>query len=166
MGRPMTTDVDLHVRRATLADLDAIRALGDEVNAVHREALPDVFAGPGAPERDLAHWRDAIGQDDERAAFVAERSGAVVGFVNARVLLETSPMKLPTRMCQVGTLGVAAAARGQGIGRALMDHLEAWARERGADEMHLVVWRFNERAARLYAELGFEERCAYMVRRL
>jgi len=121
---------------------------------------------PVSPERDRTHWRDAIAQDDAHAAFVAERAGTIVGFVTGHVSDEPSPMFVPVRVCQVGTLGVAASARGQGIGRALMAQLEAWAREQGADETHLVVWRFNERAARLYEELGYEERCAVMARRL
>jgi ribosomal protein S18 acetylase RimI-like enzyme len=165
--RPQMPDEPaLQVRRATLDDLPAIHALGDEVCDVHRDARPDVFAGAGAPGRDDARWREAIAGDDARAAFVAERGGAIVGFVTARVLDEPSPMYVPVRACEVGALGVAAAARGQGVGRTLMTHVEAWARAAGAAEMHLVVWRFNERAARLYAELGYEARSTFMARRL
>jgi len=161
----MSTAATLTFRRATLADLPSLAALGDEVNAVHHEALPDVFAPP-VPGRDEAHWRDAIGADDAHVAFVAESDGTLVGFVTGRVSDEASPMFVPMLLCHVGTLGVAAAMRGRGIGHALMALLEGWARERGAVEMHLNVWRFNGGAARLYAELGYEERSAFMARRL
>ena len=60
-----------------------------------------------------------------------------------------------------GELAVVAfwvdpAARGRGVGRALLDHLERRARARGAVAMTLEVADANEAAVRLYAAAGFE----------
>ncbi|GGI48149.1 ribosomal-protein-alanine acetyltransferase [Agromyces flavus] len=57
----------------------------------------------------------------------------------------------------VQTIAVDAAARGRGLGRALMHSLIDEARRRGAAELFLEVRADNPVARGLYASLGFEE---------
>ena len=44
-----------------------------------------------------------------------------------------------------------------GIGRAILDYLEAWARQAGLRKLCLRVYDFNEPAYRLYSGAGFTE---------
>ena len=54
-------------------------------------------------------------------------------------------------------LTVAHGWRGQGVGRALMEHVIAWARETGfITRLELEVLVRNESAVRLYERLGFQ----------
>lgn len=55
------------------------------------------------------------------------------------------------------TIAITEAARGHGIGRALLDIGLDWARTRGAEVVHLEVDERNEAARALYASHGFEE---------
>jgi GNAT superfamily N-acetyltransferase len=55
----------------------------------------------------------------------------------------------------VGILAVASEAEGQGVGRALMDAAEAWAREQKLAMLSLNVFAGNERARRVYERLGY-----------
>lgn len=57
--------------------------------------------------------------------------------------------------CLIEDVFVREEARGQGLGRALMEAAEARARERGARRMELDVNERNEAALALYASLGF-----------
>jgi ribosomal protein S18 acetylase RimI-like enzyme len=66
------------------------------------------------------------------------------------------------RWARVNSICVRESARGRGVGRALMARAEAWARAEGAEELRLVVWAFNERAVRLYEELGYAIRAHAM----
>lgn len=52
---------------------------------------------------------------------------------------------------------VARAARGLGVGRALLRTLELWAAEFGIARLELGVFEHNERARGLYRSLGYEE---------
>ena len=65
-------------------------------------------------------------------------------------------------------IAVDADARGQGIGTALFDELEAYAGEHGLDRIHLEVIDTNPDARRLYERLGFvatkTERTPYLRR--
>lgn len=152
-------------REATVADLAAICILGQEVNTLHHQAWPDVFASAGSPDRDRDHWLQSIAKNNA-TTFVAEVSGKLVGFVTVSVLDETHSLMQPCRYGRVGSIGVAVQHRGKGIGPQLMGSAEGWARERGAYEMRLNVWAFNEGAMRMYEELGYEVRSHFLGKRL
>lgn len=68
------------------------------------------------------------------------------------------------RCAEVQKLYVAETARRQGIGAALMDAVEAAARERGFRHLYLETHSNLEAALRLYEHLGFEliERPAFV----
>lgn len=53
-------------------------------------------------------------------------------------------------------LYIAPEARGQGVGRALMDALRSEARVHGAERVVFTVWRRNAPARAFYAALGAE----------
>ena len=91
-------------------------------------------------EAGLDQWFEAslARQSDDRAVFVAERDGALVGFCGAHV---EPPHTEPWRQLQrdlgrtrlyVDALAVAEAARRGGVGQALMRAAEQWGRGRGA----------------------------------
>ena len=54
-------------------------------------------------------------------------------------------------------VGVLQAWVGRGIGRSLLEAIEAWARSKGLHRLELVVNYNNERAIRLYERFGFEK---------
>jgi ribosomal protein S18 acetylase RimI-like enzyme len=145
------------IREATDADLASICSLGEEVNAIHHEAFPAIFAGAGLPNRDRAHWGSSIGKTDS-ACFVAAADNAVVGFVTVAAIDENHSLLQSGRFGRIGSVGVTESMRGRGIGKALMRQAEAWAADRGATELRLTVWAFNEPALALYRELGYDVR--------
>ena len=55
-----------------------------------------------------------------------------------------------------GDIVVAPAARGRGVGRALLAAAERWAREQGYRMLTLNVFLKNEKARALYEDLGYE----------
>jgi ribosomal protein S18 acetylase RimI-like enzyme len=145
------------VRTATESDLPAICALGAEVNAIHHDAHPELFAGRGAAHRDLPHWWSALTGPDS-VVFVAEESGRVVAFVNVRMVNESRTWLQPLCFGLVGTLSVAQDRRGQGIGPELMRRVHTWVKERHGREVRLQVSGFNQHALHVYQELGYEIR--------
>jgi ribosomal protein S18 acetylase RimI-like enzyme len=155
----------LQYREATVQDLAGICALGAEVNALHNSAWPDLFAAEIATEESQEVWRASLDQAGA-TTFVAATDGALAGFVTVAIVDEASPLFRRMRYAKVGTVGVTARFRGQGIGRALMTLVEAWALSHDATEVHLNVWAFNEGARRLYEELGYAVRSHHMGKRL
>lgn len=98
----------------------------------------------GGVQADLA----AIAEGYARGGFwVAEHEGAIAGTVAIR------PKKDKT--CELKRLYVSKAVRGHGIGRALYDHAEAFARSAGYDRIWLDSSRKFVEARRLYEKNGF-----------
>ncbi len=169
------------LREATAEDLPRIGELGEAVNRLHHEAWPGLFVPEVAPERRRALWSASLPAAGAAAAsglatiLVAEgaaggeadeATAGVIGFVSIAIIDERSPFFRPMRYARIGTLGVDAARRGQGIGRALMQAAETWALSRGAEELHLNVWAFNQRARAFYDELGYAVRAQTLGKRL
>ena len=121
------------------AALDAV-----EYRVPEREAVVARFAG----ELDAA--------DEADLHLVAEVDGVVVGSLDAftRPRPPAGSMRAARRSATTG-IAVDEGWRGRGIGTALMDAAEAWARERGLDALELDVADPNGDARRLYERLGY-----------
>ncbi len=151
------------LKLATEADLPAICMLGMEVNLLHHEAWPTIFASIADPVRDLDYWRTCLIEEDTRVV-IAELDGRAVGMITAKITDENSTLVYPHRFCRIGSISVTESARGQGIGRALMQAIEAWAQSEGATDLRLSVWEFNRRAISFYEELGYTTRSRLMFK--
>jgi len=82
--------------------------------------------------------------------FVARRDGAAVGCM---ALVPTGPGKAELKRCFV-----SEAARGQGVGLALLLASEKAAREAGTHVIQLETGNLNQAALRLYRGCGYRER--------
>ena len=71
-----------------------------------------------------------------------------------------------TRMAFIYELFLHEEARGQGLGRQLLDALTEFAANHGAQSLGLNVFAHNERARALYSSYGFNEVSSNMVMRL
>jgi ribosomal protein S18 acetylase RimI-like enzyme len=89
---------------------------------------------------------------------VAEHRGVPVGFfVVGMEHLERSfgPWRRPG-VARLNAIGVQPDLHGRGVGRCLLDHAEALARDLGAVSMTLMTAETNTRARRLFASSGYQ----------
>jgi len=145
----------LAVRAATPADYDAICTLARELDRVHGDNLPGRFRRHDGPARTRSYVEGLIADDDTFLA-VAELDGRLVGIINSG-LGDTHdiPVKVARKFLRVRGIVVDPSFRHRGIGRALFDAATAWAGRRGAVEVQLTVYEFNETAQAFFAGLGF-----------
>jgi len=130
-----------------------LRACVVELQDFERGLEPTLPKGEAMADRYLAHVLDRCAGGAGRI-FVSEEDGAVVGFVGvlARVVPEPDEAQA---YAYVSDLVVLPAYRRRGIGRALLERAEAYARGEGARVLRVGVLAKNEAAARLYRSLGF-----------
>jgi putative acetyltransferase len=108
------------------------------------------FARAPTPPED-AHALDVDGLLDEAVTFFSFRRDSVLLAVGAL-------KRLDAEHAEVKSMHTVAAARGQGIGRSMVEHLIAVAREAGYRRLSLETGSMAEfaPARALYARAGFE----------
>src|SRR5512133_3521232 len=84
---------------------------------------------------------------------VAELDGAVVGLAHLQV---TPAIERDRPAAKLGALVVDEAHRGRGIGRALMEAIEAEARRRGCELLFLTTAERRDDAHAFYERVGLE----------
>jgi len=89
---------------------------------------------------------------------VAEVENRVVGFVCVWGKVSSDALdEKPTEYAFISDLVVLSAYRGQGLGRALLERAEAYARQQGAAKIELLVLPNNHSALNLYRRHGFRD---------
>lgn len=94
----------------------------------------------------------AIRRHSYAAVLVAELDGHIVG----RLSIGRDSHPASEHVADVGVM-VADGYRRQGIGRALMESAEAWAKSVGVRKIELHVFPHNESALALYERLGYRQ---------
>jgi len=99
---------------------------------------------------DERRYLRAVRRHPDAAVFVAEDEGGIVG----RLSVARDPHPASRHVADLGLM-VAAPARRQGVGWALLEQAVAWAQTAGVRKLELHVFPYNEPAIRLYERFGF-----------
>ena len=127
----------------------------------HTAHDPIYATSPGA-ERVMRRFLTDLAGSNHSFLFVAEYAGRTVGFISGE-LREGSPTFQAKTWASVDDVFVEPDHRNLGVGRALLESVKEWAKERGADGVSLQVAAANERGRKFYEELGFREVSVYEV---
>lgn len=103
-------------------------------------------------------------EGEEGVTLVAEKGGAVLGFLDARLVPPFDPMFRPVTLCFIADVAVAAEHRSEGIGEKLMKASEQWGASRGAGFVALEYHNANTRAATFYERLGYRPKSTVAVK--
>ncbi len=101
--------------------------------------------------RALAAWFDHPPAADQ-AMLIAELDGQPAGCAFLVTLVDYFN---DTRHAHLSVLAVTKSAEGKGVGSALLDASEQWARDRQSDRLTLSALVTNARARALYERKGF-----------
>jgi len=143
------------IRTYQSADLEAIKVItlvgfaGVSLDHALEEKLAGELAGHDW------RWRKARHIDDDVAAhaqgiFVAEAEGEVLGYISTALDREAGKGRIPN-------LAVALDARGQGIGRALIEHALDYFRDENLAYAVIETMDSNPVGQTLYPASGFQE---------
>jgi GNAT superfamily N-acetyltransferase len=110
---------------------------------------PDLVAGA---ERDGVNAAFDSGRDGELLLIAEDGPSDRLGFAHVTTQIDYF---VRTPNAHVSILAVREGAEGRGVGRALLEAAEAWARDRGFDVITLNVFAANARARALYERTGY-----------
>ena len=152
---------DLTIRPGRREDAAEAARLWMQSAREHTTHDPIYVTAPGA-ERVMRRFLADLTSSSHAFLFVAEFDGRTIAFVSGE-LRESSPTFCPKTWASVDDVYVEPDYRNLGVGRALIESVKAWAKERGADGVSLQVAAANERGRKFYEDLGFREVSVYEV---
>ena len=140
------------IREATPADVGAVVDCWVALAADQRQHASHLLAGANRLAiADSIRMATAAG-----LVVVAEGDGALAGFAMAHQ--ELDGLQRDVALGVIDAMYVRPDARGRGLGRALLEAVEAALARRGADHVALDVLTANTRARSFYAAAGYTER--------
>lgn len=157
--------MSIAIRPAVPGDEALLANLNGFVHALHAAARPDHFKRTRANE--LAEWFRTILNKPAARIWIAEESGAAVGYVVA-LFHDRSENALcaARRWCEVDEIAVDPARRRKGIARALVLKVMDEARREGISAIETVTWSFNEPAQLAFRQLGFKAKTVRFEQKL
>ena len=138
------------IREAASADLERIAALFGQLGYPNDAAQ-------------LARRLAAVPAGDTMRVLVAQQGDTVAGVAVVHVM---APLHVPNRWALLSALVVDDAQRSGGIGAALLQAAEAFAREHGCAQLELSSNVARTRAHRFYERQGYREKRMRFVKML
>ena len=135
------------VRPIRRSDLAAWTPLWDGYNAFYGRS------GPTALPEEITRttWERFFDEGEPVHALVAESGGALLGLVHYLFHRSTTAIGLN---CYLQDLFTVEAARGRGVGRALIEAVYAQARQAGSPRVYWQTHHSNATAMRLYDQVA------------
>jgi ribosomal protein S18 acetylase RimI-like enzyme len=131
-------------------------------SAEEHTAHDRVYATAPGAEKTMRRFLADLANSGYSFLFVAVAGDRTVGFISGE-LRQGSPTFLPKTWASVDDVFVEPDYRNRGMGRALLQSVEAWAKMRDADGISLQVAAANTRGRKFYEDLGFREISVYEV---
>jgi putative acetyltransferase len=131
----------IHIRMAGASETAAIASVLFQSFAEHRASYTAAAFAATTPTADGIRRRL-----HEGPVWVACHHDAIVGTVSAVSRGD---------VCYIRSMAILPAARGRGIGRLLLQHVEQFAAAQGCTSLLLSTTPFLTRAIRLYEQVGF-----------
>jgi GNAT superfamily N-acetyltransferase len=144
------------IRAIAHEDYDQWLPLWDGYNAFYGRSGPTALPA----EVTAITWARFFDADEPVHALVAERDGELVGLAHY-LFHRTTTAVAP--LCYLNDLFTSKAARGKGVGRALIEAVYAQARQAGAARVYWQTHETNTTAQALYDKIA--ERSGFIVYR-
>ncbi len=147
----MTAEVT--VEKVAKLSRRALRELCDAASGAIQDGAGFGWLRP-PPAQDFERYWKGVTLVPERTLLVGRLDGVIGGSVQ---LVSPPPQKEAWAFaCLIDTHFVAPWARGHGMARALLEHVEAEAREQGFSAMNLSVRETQDAAVNLFESFGFK----------
>lgn len=147
---------------ATLNDREVVNALAREVHAMHVQWRPDIYE----MVEELYPQERFLEAIRSRSLYVAKIHSITVGYVSLKIRDYNWPGVVKRKVMVVDEICVEESARGQGIGREIMEDVHALAKAFRCTDLQLGVYPQNDAAVAFYQKCGFNIRSIDMQKKV
>ncbi|WP_432856261.1 GNAT family N-acetyltransferase [Amycolatopsis sp. CA-161197] len=142
----------------TAVSADLIPALVSSVEALFREdgGRHDTRMDLAWPQREGPAYYTALLADEDALCLVAHGERGVSGHLVGR-LRRQDPLHPGAVTAVLESMRVTAGRRRTGVGTALVERFDEWAKNRGADGFEVTAYAANAGARAFYRRHGFRE---------
>ena len=158
------------IRPAVSEDADGIARTFLESAEYHARLDPERYSAPAIAaistryREGRQHPQQAVGKD---TTLVAEFSGEIVGFTDARLEQSLDAMHRELTYCHIAEIAVSCRYQNQGIGGRLLRAAEDWGRRQGAEFASLEYHAANTHAGLFYQQrMGYRAASITAIKRL
>ena len=146
--------MEMTVRKAEEKDIPRIMDLLVQVDMVHHLGRPDIFKGP-ATKYSEDELRELLKNEETPVFVCVDENDVPLGhaFCVHRQQLGSSVLT-DIRTLYIDDICVDSASRGRHVGKALYDHVAAYAEKQGFYNLTLNVWTCNPTAMKFYEAMG------------
>ena len=127
----------MNIRQAVFTDSLLLSSLCMDVQSLHAEHHPDIFKLPEREDFAMGFFDDMLA-DPTAAIFIFEKDGQAPGYILCKLFeRQENPFTFAMRSLRIEQISVRPAARGQGVGAALIKQAEGFATELGVQRIQL-----------------------------
>jgi ribosomal protein S18 acetylase RimI-like enzyme len=147
----------MNIRKATLEDTLLLSDLSRDVQSLHAQNHADIFKVPQSADFASSFFTEMLA-DPSVSIFIAEEDEESVGYILCKLIERPeNPFTFVRRSLHVEHISVRPAARGRGIGTALIKEAETLAKGLAVQRIQLDSWDFNTNAHSFFERLGFQK---------
>lgn len=147
---------------ATLNDREVVNTMAREVHAMHVQWRPDIYE----MVEELYPQERFLEAIRSRSLYVAKIDGISVGYVSLKIRDYDWPGVVKRKVMVIDEICVEETARGQGIGKAIMEDVHALAKAFRCTDLQLGVYPQNDPAVGFYQKCGFTIRSIDMQKKV
>lgn len=136
----------MNIRQAEMNDLPALTRLLYELFSIEAD-----FTFEEQKQRN--GLKQMLTAPDQRTILVAEQADKIIGMVSAQIVISTAQGG-PSALIE--DMVIDSSHRGKGIGKQLLQKIEAWSRSKHCTRLQLLADKNNSSALAFYDSLGWQ----------
>ena len=146
----------MNIREFEMSDKEGITKVFSETNVYHTALQPGVFNVLPLSYLITNEWLQEIKGSSNKNIYVCESEGEITGVILFTKYETDDDLEKIKKFVFVNEIVVLEKFRGCGIGKKLMDAVEDYAKDFGAQNVQLEVWENNRSAISFYEKNGFK----------
>ena len=146
----------MNIREFEMSDKLGITTVFSESNVYHTALQPSVFNVLPLDSLITDDWLQEIKDSKRKNIYLCESEDEIAGVILFTKYETDDDLEKIKKFVFVNELAVLKKFRGLGIGKKLMDAVEDFAKDFGAQNVQLEVWENNSNAINFYERNGFK----------